>query len=588
MYIERIKNQRGIITVLLRQSYRQGNKVLKKTIANLTELPSKIIELIEESLKGTNFVRQDDILTSTKVQSTTPWGHVNAVLKTMNRLNIPDIIDTHPSPQRDIVLGLIAARIMSPNSKLATYTWWDSCSLAAELNLKGCKEADIYESLDWLLDRQSKIENTLFSRHVSNGDILFFDMSSTYYEGEKSSLINSKKYTNTDEEPLVKRGYSRDKKKGKTQINFALLTDQAGRPLSITVFPGNTSDAKLMLPEIDKVKNEFSLSRAIMVGDRGMISSKDIKVMKEMDGIDWISALRSVSIKNLLEKKLIHIESPDNYELLEFSDPENYPGERLIACLNPDLRLKRKHKRQSLIDATIKELQTIKTRVDSGKLSAERDIALAVGKIINKHKMKKHFELLIKDGSFEFKIKTHEIEKESDTDGLYVIRTSVPIEVMSIDECVEQYKNLAKVESAFRTMKNYDLRVRPIYHFLDNRIRAHLFLIMLSYYVEWHMRQAWIPITFSDPDRKRILPGNPVAPTEKSETAKRKSSSKMTDDGLRVQRFRGVLDALANISEVELSFKTPKSGEEIKLISQPEFTPLQQRALDLIDTVPKY
>jgi transposase len=543
MYIEEINNQSNKPAVLIRRSIKVNGKYKKETVANISSLPKNVIENIKLALKGENFTTQSQVLNSTEIKSTVPWGHVKAVLNAMERLGIAKLIDPKPSSERSLILGLIAARIMEQSSKLSTMSWWNSCSLASELNIQQFGEVDIYKAMDWLLPRQQEIEKKLCERHVKDGDLLFADMSSTYYEGEKSPLIFKKGNSagqdcenETGVNMLVRRGYNRDKKRGKPQINFAMLTDKNGRPISISVLPGNTSDSAVFLPAVDKIRNEFDVDRAVMVGDRGMITSKDIAIISKIDGIDWITAIRSSSssVKKLVAEKLFHFDADDEYQFCEFSAPESYPGERLAACLNPELKKKRKTARNSLIEATKTNLDKIKVRVDSGRLKESDKIGLAVGRVIDKQKMKKHFTIVVGENTFGYCLNQESISEEEASDGIYVIRTSVPPEILTAGECISQYKNLAQVERAFRTMKTINLRIRPIFHHLDDRIKSHIFLTMLSYYVEFHLREAWGEISFRDTDMEENKSRNPAAPYRRSARAEEKAETKLTDNDLPV------------------------------------------------------
>jgi transposase len=590
MYIDiRIRGSQNPV-ILLRSDHKEGKKVVKKTIANLSVLPLKTALLLKLLLNGEDLIPKSEFIRSFEVEYTKPWGHVNAVLTAMNRLGMDKLIDPNPSHERNIILGIIASRIMSPESKLATVSRWNESTLASELDLKKYNESDVYRAMDWLLLNQPAIEKRLCERHVKDGDLLFVDMSSSYYEGEKSSLIN---YNNDPDaaqgkNTLVRRGYSRDKKRGKPQVNFALLTNESGCPVSISIFPGNTSDSRVLVPTVEKIKNDFNILKAIMVGDRGMISSKAISEIRIIEGIDWITALRSQTIAKMAEKGSFHFEDKDTYNFTEFTDLKNYPGERFGACLNPELKKKREKTRKSLIDATRKELDKIQDQVSSGKIKGKDKIGLAVGKCINNHKVGKHFTINVTDTSFNYHIEHDTIEVAKVIDGIYIIRTSVSSEVMKIDECIRKYKNLNKVENAFRTMKTIDLRVRPIFHFLDDRIRAHIFLTMLSYYVEWHMREAWKDITFYDTEIEAKKDRHPVAPSVRSDKAKQKVASKQNGDNLPVQKFHGVLTNLSAINEVVVTFKSKKTDQELELTRKPKLTPIQKRAFELLESIPKY
>jgi transposase len=600
MYIDVINNKSNKPATLLRRCYRENGVKKIETIANLSSLPPEIIQNIRLVLKGTKMIPvnetdNSDGLTS-EIESTVPWGHVNAVATAMKRLNIANLIDPKPSPERNLVMGLIAARIISPASKLATVSWWGKTTLPSAFDIKkDCTEVDVYNAMDWLLARQTEIEKRLFDRHIESEAMLFVDMSSTYYEGKMSSWVKTdsdakkdEKNSNLNTQGLIRFGYNRDKKRGKPQINFSLTTDKAGRPLSISVFSGNTSDSSVMIPTVKKVCRDYGVSRAVMVGDRGMISSKTVSALRKMEGLDWITALRQPSIKKLILRKIITLDNNNEYHHQEFSAPVDYPGERLAVCYNPELKDKRVHSRTELIASTKIKLDDLNERVKAGTLKGIDKIGVEVGKIINKYKVKKHFDILISDSSISYEVKESSVDNEACTDGLYVIRTSLPAEAISIEDCIRQYKNLSNVENAFRTMKTVNLRVRPIYHHLDNRIIAHIFLIMLSYYVEFHLREAWRPILFSDDDTESKNKRNPVAPALRSEEALEKISARKNIDGIEVEAFQNVMKDLATISTVKYWIKLPTSGEKIILDKRPKLSPRQAKAIELLEKIEVY
>jgi transposase len=587
IYVDRVPNQYSKeACVLIRESTYVNGKVVKRTLANISFLSPELIDIISKSLRGERFVQESVLTESIDIQNTIPSGHVNAVKLTMERLGMAKLIDPKASPEKDLILGLIAARILEPESKLATSTWWKTNTLASEFGIEDADENDIYRAMDWLLSRQSAIENRLAQRHVKSGDLLFLDMSSSYYEGTKSQLVgegaNKDEAAGEEESNLARFGYSRDKKRGKTQINYGLLADDQGRPISINVYPGNTSDCKIAWPIAQKIMDTFELEKFVLVGDRGMITGENIKLFKETGGIDWISVLKSVSIKSLIDE-IINNSLFDEMNLCEFMAPNEFPNERLIACRNPSLAIKRAKTRDELLSKTILALEKIKTRVIAGRLKGKDKIGLTVGKAIQKNKMGKHIIFDIKDTDFDYHINETSVKNEQALDGVYVIRTSLPKEVMSSEECVRQYKNLANVERAFRTMKTVSLRVRPIYHRLDDRIRAHFFLTMLAYYVEWHMREAWRELMFSDPDINFKKDRDPVAPAKRSAKGDKKASCKKNEDGFGVQKFKMVLAKLAGISEVTYTI-SPKltGGESVSFRGGPRLTPFQTKAYELI------
>jgi transposase len=505
------------------------------------------------------------------IVSSKAHGNVQAVLTAMQRLRMSSIIDSKSSRDRDLVLAMIAARVLEPHSKFATVRWWRSCTLADEFQVSDIDEDKLYKALDWLLERQEQIESRLVTRHLHSGDSAFYDLSSSYYEGERC--------------PLAQYGYNRDKKRGKRQINYGLLCDREGRPLSIGVWPGNTSDPKTFIPTTQKLKHEYGLSQVVMVGDRGMLTSKNINLLNE-EGARWISALRSTSICNLIETKTFQLSLFDQKNIWEFYDKDNYPGERLIACRNPILAAKRKQVREELMTATEILLTKIQQRVEAGRLKNADKIGLAVGRCIDKHKVAKHFILDIEDSKFNFRRDEVNIDKESLLDGIYIVRTSIPPEILDAPECVRQYKNLSRVERAFRTMKTMHLKIRPIYHRLDNRVRAHIFLNMLSYYVEWHMREAWRAITFSDEDKEAQAACDPVAPARRSASAARKISRRAADDGTPLHNFQTLLSELAGLVKNSCRVSSeiaPKGEETFTMVTQAN--PTQERALKLLENI---
>jgi hypothetical protein len=466
---------------------------------------------------------------------------------------------------------MIVARILKPHSKLATVRWWQSCTLGDEFKVSDMDGDKMYEALDWLLERQEQIESRLVARHLRPGDFAFYDLSSSYYEGEMC--------------PLAQYGYNRDKKRGKRQINYGLLCDREGRPLTLGVWPGNTSDPKTFIPTMQKLKQEYGLSQVVMVGDRGMLTSQNINLLNE-EGAQWISALRSISIRKIMETGSFQFSLFDEKNIWEFYDQDNYPGERLIACRNPILAAKRKRVREELMAATEIQLTKIRKRVESGKLINSDKIGLAVGRCIDKYKVSKHFILDIDEGKFNFRRNENNITQEALLDGIYIVRTSVPSEILDAPECVRQYKNLSRVERAFRTMKTIHLKIRPIYHRLEKRVRAHIFLNMLAYYVEWHMREAWRAITFCDEDKAVRTVRDPVAPARQSTSAARKISRRTADDGTPLHDFRTLLSELASVvkNSCRVSSGTAPTGEDtFTMVTQ--MNPIQERALNLLQNI---
>ncbi|MGH8355441.1 MAG: IS1634 family transposase, partial [Pseudomonas sp.] len=467
-------------THLLRRSYRENGKVKNETLGNLSHLPEEIIEIIRRSLQGETFVPLAQAL---EITASRPHGHVQAVAAALQRLGLASLLAAKPCRERDLVLAMVASRIVAPHTKLATTRWWHTATLAADFGVADANEDDLYAAMDWLLARQDTIQKKLAARHLSEGALVLYDLSSSYFEGSCC--------------PLAKLGYSRDGKKGLLQVNYGLLTDARGCPVAVSVHEGNVADSQTFMPEVKRLREKFGIEQLVMVGDRGMISSKAIEELRECEGMGWITALKSVSIRSLVEQGQLQLGLFDERNLLELSSPD-YPGERLVACRNPELARLRAHKREELLAATEKNLHKLKDRVDAAKLCGQDKIGLAVGKVVNQYKVAKHFELAIGETSFTFARKTQGIAAEAALDGIYIIRTSVSASKMDSADCVRNYKALANVERAFRSLKTIDLKVRPIHHRSADRVRAHIFLCMLAYYVEWHMREAWRELMFAD------------------------------------------------------------------------------------------
>jgi hypothetical protein len=464
------------------------------------------------------------------------------------------------------VLAMVAARIVAPHTKLATTRWWQTTTLAADFGAADASEDDLYAAMDWLLQRQDTIQKKLAARHLHAGGLVLYDLSSSYFEGITC--------------PLAKLGYSRDGRKGTLQVNYGLLTDIRGCPVAISVYEGNVADSQTLMPEVKRLRHDFGIAQLVMVGDRGMISQKAIAELRETDGVDWITALKSASIRVLLEQGHLQLGVFDERNLLELSSPD-YPGERLVACRNPELAKSRTLKREALLAATEISLDKIKARVAAGKLAGRDQIGLRVGKVINQYKMAKHFALAIGDNTFTFARQHAGIATEAALDGIYIIRTSVPATQMDAPGCVRSYKALAHVERAFRSLKTIDLKVRPIHHRLADRVRAHIFLCMLAYYVEWHMREAWRELMFADTDQQAKALRDPVAPARRSPAALAKITRHTLDDGTPAHDFATLLAELATI--VRNTCRTPHAEPEaptFEIITTPN--PKQWRAFELL------
>ncbi len=562
MHIHIVPNRGSRPTILLRESYREGKKVKKRTIANLSHLPMHQIELLRAVFQGVDLQPAG---LGFVVERSQPHGHVEAVHRMMERLGLPGVIAGKPCRERDIVLALIAARIVDPQTKLATTRSWAATTLADTFGVAEADEQDCYAAMDWLLARQDRIQKKLAARHLKADGLVLYDLSSSYFEGVTC--------------PLARRGYSRDGKRGTLQVNYGLMTDDRGCPVAVTVHEGNTADPVTLMPEITRLKEDFGITQFVMVGDRGMIASQAIEALREQ-GIDWITALKSASIRALVEDKTLQPDLFDETNLCEITHPD-YPGERLVACRNPELAKLRRHKREDLLSATEEALRTIQTRVEAGRLKGQDKIGVAVGRVINRYKMAKHMSVTITDTSLAFARKEDAIIAEAALDGIYIIRTSVTPERLDAPSCVRHYKSLSQVERAFRSLKTVDLKVRPIHHRLSDRVRAHIFLCMLAYYVEWHMREAWRELLFADEDQAAKATRDPVAPAERSAGAKAKVARRHHEDGTPIHSFQTLLTDLATI--VRNTCCTSSAHDAPTFTVTTQSSPLQRRALDLID-----
>lgn len=553
-------------THLLRRSYREDGKVKNETLGNLSHLPDSVIDLIRRSLAGETFVPAGQAF---EISSSRSHGHVQAVQLAMQRLGFASLLASKPCRERDLVLAMVASRILCPATKLATTRLWHTSTLAEDFGVSDASEDDLYAAMDWLLAGQDRIQKKLATRHLTEDALVLYDLSSSYFEGSHC--------------PLAKLGYSRDGKPGTLQVNYGLLTDGRGCPIAVSVFDGNTSDSKTFLPQVQRVREQFGVQRMVMVGDRGMISQKAIDALTQEDGVEWITALRSSAIRSLVEQQHVQLGLFDERNLLEISSPD-YPGERLVACRNPELARLRAHTRESLLQATERSLAKIKVRVDSAKLAGQDAIGVAVGKMVNQYKVAKHFELVIAADAFTFTRKADSIAAEAALDGLYVIRTSLKAERMDAPTCVRTYKSLAQVERAFRSIKTMDLKVRPIHHHLEGRVRSHIFLCMLAYYVEWHMRQAWGELMFADEDQAAKLTRDPVAAAKRSDAAMKKVQSRTLDDGTPAHSFQTLLKVLEGV--VRNTCRAPDTDKDtpaFELTTTPNEQ--QKRALELIDQI---
>jgi transposase len=573
MYVATIPNRKSPPAILLRESYRENGKVKSRTLANLSHLPPHQIEALRLALAGKLPTSASPLPDSFHISRSLPHGHAAAVLACLSNLHLDSILDSTPCRQRDLVVAMIAARILDPASKLATARGLHpdtlNSSLGDLLHLDAADESELYHAMDWLLPRQQRIEQELAKRQLANGGLVLYDLTSTYFEGRHC--------------PLAKLGHSRDDKSGKPQIVFGLLTNSKGCPVAVEVFEGNTADPKTVSAQIDKLRLRFHLQDVVLVGDRGMITSARIREdLPVSHGIQWISALRANQIQKLAKDGQLQMSLFDQTDLVEIAHPD-FPGERLVACFNPLLAEERSRKRPDLLAATEKQLEKIAaaTRRARRPLRGKQNIGVRAGRILNRYKMGKHFLLKIEDDSFHYERKTANIEREQSLDGIYVIRTSVKPEVLSSQQVVASYKSLSGVERAFRSLKTVDLHVRPIHHRLPDRVRAHIFLCMLAYYVEWHMRQLLAPILFDDDDKLQAQAARTsiVAPATRSQSAMNKARTKLTPDGLKVHSFQTLLADLATIAKNNIQ-PTNKTTATFEMLTQP--TALQQRAFDLL------
>jgi len=553
-------------THLLRRSYREEGKVKNETLGNLSHLPERLIAIIRRSLQGETYVPLDQAL---EVISSRPHGHVHAVALAIERLGLASLLGSKASRERELVLAMVAARVVAPQTKLATTRWWHTTTLAADFGVSVANEDDLYAAMDWLWARQEAIQKKLAARHLREGGLVLYDLSSSYFEGSRC--------------PLARLGHNRDGKKGLLQVNYGLLTDARGCPVAVSVHDGNVADSATLLPEVQRLRERFGVKQLVMIGDRGMISSKAIAELHELPGIDWITALKNVSIRSLVEQGQLQLGLFDERNLIEIASPQ-YPGERLVACRNPQLAALRAHKREELLAATEKNLAAIKERVSAGRLKGADAIGLRVGKVVNKYKVAKHFELRITDASFSFVRKHEAIVAEAALDGIYIIRTSVEATRMEAADCVRNYKALANVERAFRSLKTVDLKVRPIHHRTADRVRAHILLCMLAYYVEWHMREAWRELMFADSDQAAKATRDPVAPAQRSQPALDKLASRTMADGTPIHSFSTLMAELGGI--VRNTCRTPAAGPHdptFEIVTTPN--PTQRHALDLIKQI---
>jgi Transposase DDE domain len=573
MYVERIPNRNSPPAILLRESYRNGDKIKKRTLANLSDWPAAKIEALRRVLRDEAVAPTNEQALS--VLRSLPHGHVAAALGTLRKLGLDRLLSQGGrQPHREVALciAMAVARLIDPASKLATARVLDdetaTCSLGQVIELGAVDEQQLYEALDWLVGQQGRVEQALARRHLQNGTLVLYDVTSTYFEGRTC--------------PLAKLGYGRDGKRGKLQIVIGLLCTAEGCPVAIEVFEGNVGDPSTVPNQVDKLKQRFRLERVVLIGDRGMITEARIEQTVKPAGLNFITALRAPAIRSLAEAGTIQLSLFDQRDLAEITSPD-YPGERLVACRNPLLADERARKRRDLLDATERELLHIQARVRRQKrsLRGKDKIALAVGAVVNHYKMAKHFDVTITDTDLSFERKTEQIDAEALLDGIYVLRTDLGSKTLDATSTVRAYKDLANVERAFRSLKTVDLEVRPIHHRRADRVRAHVLLCMLAYHLEWHMRRALKPILFDDHDKAaaEAARASIVAKAERSDTAERKAATKRTHDGLPVHSFRSLLADLATVTRITMAMA---QSPQATFVLYPKLTPAQDRAFQLL------
>jgi hypothetical protein len=537
MHIDIVPNRNARPAYLLRESFREGKHVRKRTLANLSALSDEQIFTIRAILRGDTLSPATELF---EAIASPAHGHVQAVRVAMQRLGFAKLIATRASVERDLVCAMVAARVLASHTKLATTRWWHTTTLAQEFAVAESNEDDLYGAMDWLLKHQGTIEKKLAARHLRLGGLVLYDLTSSYFEGLCC-------------------------------------------PVAVSVFDGDTSDCETLVPQVRRFKADFGIEHVVVVGDRGMISQKGIDELKTLSGVDWITALKSVQIRSLVDAGGLQLGLFDERNLFEFTHPD-YPGERLVACRNPQLAKLRAAKREALLNATAAELDKVAAMVMRKKLAGRDKIGVRVGRVVNKYKVAKHFELTIEDDSLSYRVNQQKVKQEAVLDGIYVLRTPLGPNTMDAADIVRSYKSLADVERAFRSLKTIDLKVRPIHHRLADRVRAHIFLCTLAYYVEWHMREAWRALLFADEDQAAKATRDPVAPAQRSAQAERKAHTHTLSDGTPAHSFRTLLEELSTI--VRNTCRTAKASPQV-----PTFTivtqanPIQQRALALLDTI---
>ncbi len=567
MHIEVVPNRSSRPTILLREGWREGGRVRKRTLANLTRWPEHQIESLRHVLKGEVLVSMEEVF---HIERSLPHGHVDAVLTAVRELGLDRLICSRRCRERDLVLAMLVEQLVHPCSKLATTRLWHTTTLADELSVQDADEDELYRALDWLLAQQPRIEKGLAKRHLQDGSLVLYDVSSSYYEGHTC--------------PLARHGHNRDLKKGKRIIVYGVMTDGEGRPVAVDVYPGNTGDPRTVPDQVEKLRTQFGLSRVVLVGDRGMLTQTQIEHLRAYPGIGWISALRSPCIRRLVEGGVVQMSLFDHQGLAEVSSPE-YPGERLVACMNPFLKQERRRKREELLAMTAAGLERIEREVARRTRTplSEGEIGVKVGRALNAYKVGKHFRTRIVDGSFSWERDEDSIEREAALDGIYVIRTSESEAHISAPDVVRQYKSLSQVERLFRTLKGINIRVRPIRHRTEAHVRAHIFLCMLAYYVEWHLRRAWSSLLFDDEELEmNRRTRDPVAPAKPSASASAKKAVRWSGDFV-VHSFETLLGELGTQCRNRCRLKSSPAGASIEQVT--EATPLQVRAMELVSAL---
>jgi len=565
MYIERVPNRNSRPALLLREAWREGKTVRKRTVANLTDWPAAKVEALRRVLRGEGLAAPAPLFT---VERALPHGHVEALLGTIRRLGLDTLLAAKRCRERDLVLALLVERLLHPCSKLATTRLWATTTLAEELAVGDATADEVYAAMDWLEARQTRIEQKLAHRHLGDGARVFYDVSSSFYEGHTC--------------PLAQFGHDRDGKHGLPVIVYGVLTDAAGRPVAIEVYPGNTGDPTTVPEQVEKLRGRFGLSRVVLVGARGMLTETQLDTLRQFPGVGWISALRGPAIRALVEQGSLQLSLFDTTHLAELTAPE-YPGERLVACFNPLLADERRRKREALLAATEHAFQAIARDVARRRKTplTAAEIGVKVGRVRNRFKVGKHFAFTIADGVFRWVRQEDAIRREAALDGLYVIRTSEPAAQLSAADTVRTYKTLAQVERVFRCLKGIDLRVRPIYHRIAPRVRAHFFLCLLAYYVEWHLRETLRPLLFEDEQLPQDrLTRDPVAPAQPSAAVKRKKAQRTTADGLPVHSFDTLLAALGTRCRTTCRMTADPAAPRIQQLTEP--TPFHSRVRELL------